>query len=79
MTGQRKLIGLFLGPALFFLILLLPLPAGMAPAGLRVAAITVLMAVWWITEAIPIPATALLPIVLFPILGVLSGSDVTLA
>ena len=79
MTGQRKLIGLFLGPALFFLILLLPLPAGMAPAGLRVAAITVLMAVWWITEAIPIPATALLPIVLFPVLGVLSGSDVTRA
>jgi sodium-dependent dicarboxylate transporter 2/3/5 len=78
-TGQRRLIGLFLGPTLFFLILFLPLPAGMNPEGLRVAAITVLMAVWWITEAIPIPATALLPIVLFPVLGVLSGSDVTRA
>ena len=79
MIGHRSLIGLFLGPTLFFLILFLPLPAGMAPEGLRVAAITVLMAVWWITEAIPIPATALLPIVLFPVLGVLSGSDVTRA
>jgi sodium-dependent dicarboxylate transporter 2/3/5 len=78
-TGHRRLTGLFLGPALFFLVLFLPLPAGMAPEGLRVAAITVLMAVWWITEAIPIPATALLPIVLFPVLGVLSGSDVTRA
>jgi sodium-dependent dicarboxylate transporter 2/3/5 len=78
-TGYRRLTGLFLGPALFFLVLFLPLPAGMAPEGLRVAAITVLMAVWWITEAIPIPATALLPIVLFPVLGVLSGSDVTRA
>jgi len=78
-TGHRSLIGLFLGPTLFFLILFLPLPAGMAPEGLRVAAITVLMAVWWITEAIPIPATALLPIVLFPVFGILSGSDVTRA
>jgi sodium-dependent dicarboxylate transporter 2/3/5 len=76
---QRSVIGLFLGPLLFLLILLLPLPDGMAPAGLRVAAVTVLMAVWWVTEAIPIPATALLPIVLFPLLGVLSGSDVTRA
>jgi sodium-dependent dicarboxylate transporter 2/3/5 len=28
------------------------------------------MAVWWITEALPLPATALLPIALFPLLGV---------
>ena len=35
------------------------------------------MATWWITEAIPIPATALLPIVLFPVLGVMDGADVT--
>jgi sodium-dependent dicarboxylate transporter 2/3/5 len=76
---QRSVIGLFLGPFLFLVILLLPLPAGMAPAGLRVAAVTVLMAVWWVSEAIPIPATALLPVLLFPLLGVLSGSDVTRA
>jgi sodium-dependent dicarboxylate transporter 2/3/5 len=69
--------GLLLGPMLFVLIMLLPLPAGMTPQGLRVAAVAVLMAVWWITEAIPIPATALLPIVLFPVLGVLTGSEVT--
>jgi sodium-dependent dicarboxylate transporter 2/3/5 len=76
---QRGLVGLLLGVLLFGLILLLPLPDGMTPQGLRVAAVAVLMAVWWVTEAIPIPATALLPIALFPVLGVLSGSDVTRA
>lgn len=68
--GARSRIGLVLGPALFVVLLLLPAPAAMAPAAWRVAATGVLMAVWWITEAIPIPATALLPLVLFPLLGV---------
>ncbi len=72
-------IGLVLGPALFVVVLLLPLPDGMAPEGLHVAAVAVLMAVWWISGAIPIPATALLPIALYPLLGVMSGSAVTLA
>jgi len=76
---HRAVIGLFLGPLLFLLVLMLPLPEGMSPAGLSVAAVTVLMAVWWVSEAIPVPATALLPIVLFPLLGVLSGADVTRA
>lgn len=70
-------IALVLGPALFFTVLLLPLPDGMTPEGLRVAAVAVLMAVWWISGAIPIPATALLPIALYPLLGVMSGSEVT--
>ena len=79
MYKQRSVIGLLLGPLLFVLVLLLPLPGGMSQQGLAVAAVAVLMAVWWVTEAIPIPATALLPIALFPSLGVLSGSDVTRA
>ena len=79
MRKHYSLAGLLLGPALFLVILLLPLPAGMTPQGLRVAAVAVLMAVWWITEAIPVPATALLPILLFPLLGVLSGANVTRA
>ena len=79
MIKHRNVIGLLLGPLLFVLVLLSPLPEGMTPQGLRVAAVAVLMAVWWVTEAIPIPATALLPIALFPVLGVLSGSEVTRA
>jgi sodium-dependent dicarboxylate transporter 2/3/5 len=42
---------------------------------MRVAAVAVLMAVWWITEAIPLAATALLPIVLFPSLGVMTSAE----
>ena len=74
---MRQGIALVLGPALFLTVLLLPLPQGMTPEGLRVAAVAVLMAVWWISGAIPVPATALLPIALYPLLGVMSGSEVT--
>ena len=69
-AGLRPRIGLVLGPALFALVLLLPAPAGMEPAAWRTTAVAVLMATWWITEAIPIPATALLPLALFPALGI---------
>lgn len=69
--GLRERIGLFTGAALFFLMLLLPAPGTLEPAAWHTAAVAALMAVWWMTEAIPIPATALLPLVLFPVLGVL--------
>ncbi|HSR62653.1 MAG TPA: DASS family sodium-coupled anion symporter [Gammaproteobacteria bacterium] len=74
---HRKNIGLVLGLALFVIVLSLPVPEGMQPEAMRVLAVAMLMATWWITEAIPIPATALLPIILFPLLGVMSGSAVT--
>lgn len=67
---RRHRIGLFAGPAAFLLVLLLPAPEGLEPEAWRVAAVAVLMVIWWISEAIPIPATALLPILLFPVLGV---------
>jgi sodium-dependent dicarboxylate transporter 2/3/5 len=76
---QSAFHGLLLGPTLFFITLLLPLPEGMTAEGLSVAAVAVLMATWWITGAIPIPATALLPILLFPVLGVLGAGEVTRA
>ena len=65
--GQR--IGLWLGPALFLLVLLLDLEPG-RPEVTRMAAVAVLMATWWITDAIPLFATALLPLLLFPLLGI---------
>ncbi|AGL00477.1 SLC13 family permease [Desulfoscipio gibsoniae] len=64
-----KKVGLFLGPGLFLLVLLMPTPADMTPVAKSVLASTAWIATWWITEAIPIPATSLLPIVLFPLLG----------
>jgi len=43
----------------------------------RTAAVALWMAVWWITEAIPLAATALLPLVLFPFLGIMDGREVS--
>jgi len=73
--GLRPVIGLYLGPLLFIIFILLPVPGDLTPAAMRMAAVAALMAVWWITEAIPIPATALLPLPLFPLLGILSARD----
>ena len=65
----RRSIGLILGVVGSALVLALPAPEGMPEAARRTAA-AVLMAVWWGSEAIPIPATTLLPLVLFPALGI---------
>ncbi len=74
---NKKSIGLGSGLILFCIILLIPTPEHTRPEALHVLAVAVLMAIWWISEAIPIPATALLPILLFPALGVMDGSQVT--
>lgn len=75
--GLRQLIGLFLGPLLFIITLLIPTPEGMSPDARMILAGTAWMAAWWISEAIPIPVTSLLPIVLFPITGAMSVGQVT--
>ena len=67
--------GRALGPIVFLAILLGPTPAGLTDAAQRVLAVAGLMVVWWITEAFPIPMTSLLPLILFPWLGVLSTRD----
>ncbi|GGB60125.1 sodium-dependent dicarboxylate transporter SdcS [Lentibacillus populi] len=64
-----QLIGLIAGPVLFFLTLLFFSPEGLSSAGQAILASTIWIAIWWMTEAIPIPATSLLPIVLFPLSG----------
>ncbi len=64
-----KKIGLYLGPILFFLTLFLFDPDGLNDASRAVLATSLWIAIWWITEALPIAVTALLPIVLFPLSG----------
>ena len=81
---RARRLGLFLGPALFALLLGAPAwwswdLGGLDGPARRAVAVTLWMAAWWVTEAIPINATALLPIVLFPLTGVLPASQVTLS
>jgi len=66
---SAKNIGLFLGPLLFLLILFFFNPSGLNEPSKAVLASTLWIAIWWITEALPIAVTALLPIVLFPLTG----------
>lgn len=68
---SKKTIGLVLGPALFALTLWLFRPGGLSQSGNAVLASTLWIAVWWILEVVPIAVTALLPIVLFPLLGIM--------
>ena len=68
---MRQKIGLVLGPVLFMVMLFMPTPSGMEPLAQKMAAVACLMATWWMTEAIPIPATSLIPIALFPLMGIM--------
>lgn len=68
---------LLLGPLGFLLLLQLPPPGGMEQSAWKVASIGLLMAAWWMTEAVPIPVTALLPIILLPALGVTPVAEAT--
>jgi len=65
-------VGLWLGLVVFLALLVVPVDPGNLPAS-RLAAVAALMAVWWVSDAIPLFATALLPLVLYPLLGIMSG------
>jgi sodium-dependent dicarboxylate transporter 2/3/5 len=72
----KRPLGLIAGPVLALIVLFgFDLVPG-NPVVTRTAAVAVLMAIWWVTEAIPIPATALLPVALFPLLGIMNGKAV---
>ncbi len=73
---NAKTIGLFSGAAVLLLFLFLPIPEGMKPEAMFAAGVALLMAIWWITEAMPIYATAFVPLVAFPLLGVLPSEKV---
>ena len=77
MNTTKQKIGLFLGPLLFILIKFFFHPEGLEDSANAILASTAWVAVWWITEAISIPVTALLPIVLFPLSGGISLSETT--
>lgn len=79
MSSSKRLgtaVGFWSGLGLFALLLAGFHPVTNEPAVGPMTAVAALMAVWWISEAIPLAATSLLPLVLFPLLGVMSGKAV---
>lgn len=77
MRITKQTIGLILGPLLFILIIFFFHPEGLSKEANAVLATAAWVAAWWITEALPIAVTALLPIVLFPLTGGLGLKETT--
>lgn len=73
---RTRLFGLIGGLLTFIVMLALPAPAGMETTAWHVAAMTVLMAIWWMTEALPLTVTALLPFLLVPAFGVMDANAI---
>ena len=70
--------GFTIGLIVFVLMLFMPAPEGLTENAWKVAAIVTLMAIWWATEAIPVPVTALLPLALFPLFQITSFKSAAL-
>lgn len=71
-----KYFKLFSGPLAYLIIQSIPFD-GLSSEGKAVLACTTWVALWWITEAVEIPVTSLLPIVIFPLSGALSIGETT--
>ncbi|MEE4244417.1 MAG: SLC13 family permease, partial [Kangiellaceae bacterium] len=74
--SKIKLIGLWLGPLLAITVALLTAHSGLSSAASITLSVTIVCAIWWVTEPIPMAATGLLPLALFPLTGVLNGNEV---
>lgn len=77
MNLSKRTIGLLLGPIAFIIVTLFFNPEGLSKEANAVLASAVWIAIWWITEAIPIAVTALLPIILFPLSGGMGLNETT--
>ncbi|MFH4965890.1 DASS family sodium-coupled anion symporter [Gaetbulibacter sp. M235] len=77
MNVTKQKVGLFFGPLSFVLIILFYHPQGLNDAANAILASASWIAIWWISEAIPIAATALLPMVLFPLSGGMGLNETT--
>lgn len=77
MKASIKFIGLFLGPALFGVALMMQSSHYLAPVAWQVLGVALWMVAWWISEAAPMAITALLPIILFPALDIFTLKEAT--
>ncbi|MFM8739637.1 MAG: hypothetical protein ACKOC0_05475 [Cytophagales bacterium] len=71
----QKIIGFLAGPTVFFLLINLISSDFISPSAGKVLALATWIIIWWMTEAVPISISALLPLVLFPFLGVMKMSE----
>ena len=76
--SYRKL-GFWIGLLLFFSVILNPTPESLPIEGWHVAAVALLMATWWGTEAVPLPVTALVPLAVFPLLQISSLKETAIS
>ncbi|WP_153445806.1 SLC13 family permease [Vibrio algicola] len=78
--NNSRYLGLFIGPLILLLTLIISPPLeGLSVPAWRMIGLATLMAVWWVTEAAPIPVTSFLPIILSPLLGTASIKEATAA
>lgn len=76
---QPAVIGRALGPLLFFLVQFFWRPDGLSEQGVSALAVALWVGAWWVTEAVPIAVSALLPIILFPLSGALDLAATTVS
>ncbi|MBX7539634.1 SLC13 family permease [Qipengyuania sphaerica] len=72
---NARMVGLAIGAAALLASIVAPTPAGMSREAFIVAGLVVLMAAWWMTEAIPLTATALMPFLVLPFAGVMTAKE----
>ena len=75
--NKSKRIGFWSGIMVLLILMICPVPDGMQPEALKALGVALLMAIWWVSECIPIYATAFVPIALFPLLGILDANTTT--
>ncbi len=78
MSGERKkqVFGLILGALCLVYTCFTQAPEGLSPGAWKTVGVTLLMAIWWMTEALPISVTALVPLVAFPLLGIIGAKSI---
>lgn len=76
---RARLFGFWGGLAAFLAMVVMQPPAGMPHPAWHTAALVVLMATWWMTQALPLTVTALLPFLAFPMFGIMSANDAAAA